>query len=322
MPDWVAAEAETLGIRFVTLVSQESAAVAEQLAAVRAKGYLLNWPEHGPYVSGTLADAAAGSLTIVTYMGQSPDPWFYTDNMDLTALHERGILTTTTPDPGQSPVAECAVAFLLALELNLVPANAARKAGTPYPTPTSRKGLSGSVLGIVGMGYIGRRVAELAAACGMRITYFSRSRHPEVEQTLGATFAGLPELFAGADYVSLHLPGSALGLIDADVLSHANGIGLINTTSLGRVVDPEALLHALEQGWVRKVALEGRYAEPYDQRLRSFGDDRVLLMPPYTSYETPRSTRVGWQSYLASLTALLNGDRVPYQIGGAGSSAT
>jgi hypothetical protein len=48
--------------------------------------------------------------------------------------------------------------------------------------------------------------------------------------------------------------------------------------------------------------------------------DRVLLMPPYTSYETPRSTRVGWQSYLASLAALLNGQAVPYQIGGAGSN--
>jgi hypothetical protein len=73
---------------------------------------------------------------------------------------------------------------------------------------------------------------------------------------------------------------------------------------------------------VRKVALEGRYAEPYDQRLRSFGDDRVLLMPPYTSYETPRSIRAGWQSYLASLAALLNGEDVPHQIGGAGSSGT
>lgn len=313
VPDWVVAEAGALGARFVTLESSEPGAVAGQLAAVRPAGYLLNWPDLGPYLTGELADAA-GALRIVSYLGQSPEPDFYRPYLELDALRERGIVLTTTPDP-ESPVAECALGLLLALELDLVPANAARKSGTGYPTPTHRAGLVDRGLGIVGMGAIGRRMAGLATACGMRIGYTSRSRHPEVERALGATYRELPALFATADYVSLHVPaGPGTGLIDAGVLSHARGVSLVNTTSLGRVVDPEALLHALDRGWVRKLAMEGRYAEPYDERLRAYGDDRVLLMPPYTSYATPRSERVGWRAYLASLTAVVNGDPVPHQI--------
>jgi len=315
VPGWVVAEAAGLGVRFEGL--DRDASVARQLAARRPEGYLLNWPDLGPYLDGELADAAE-QLAIVTYLGQSPEPAFYTDSMDVAALQDRGIVTTHAPDAGHNPVAECAMAFLLALELDLVPANTARKAGSSYPSPVRRHGLSGATLGIVGMGPIGRRVAELAAAHGMRIVYFSRTRRPEVEQALGADFRALPELFATAGYVSVHVPaGPGMGLIDEEVLACADGIGLINTTSIAQVIEPEALLLALERGWVRKVALEGRYAEPYDSRLRAYGDDRVLLMPPYTSYDTPRSAEAGWRSYLSSLAALVNGLPVPHQLGRA-----
>lgn len=301
-------------MEFVTLDPLDAASVRAQLAAVRPHGYLLNWPDLGPFVSGELADAAE-RLVIVTYCGQSLEPSFYVDNLDLAALRDRGIVVTTAPG-AEFAVAESALAFLFAFELGVVPANTARKRDRASAVGTGRRpGLVGSTLGIVGMGAIGQRVAELATACGMQVRYASRTRRPALEDDLGATYHRLSELFASCDHVSVHLPmGPGEGAIDSDVLAHARGVTLVNTTSIAPVIDPEALLLALEQGWVARFAMEGRYREPYDRRLRAYGDDRVLLRPPYSSYDTPFAEHVGWRRYLESLAALRDGADVPHQL--------
>ena len=215
-------------------------------------------------------------------------------------------------------VAESALGFLLAFELGLVQRNAARKsdpAAGDLPA-LRRRGLVGSTLGIVGMGRIGQRVAELAVGFGMTVRYFSRTRKPDAERELGASFHELSELVATCDSISLHLPmGSAEGPIDAHVLSHASELTLINTTSIATLVEPDALLEALDCGRVAQFGLEGSYPPPYDERLRRYGDDRVLLLPPYSSYDTPYGDRLGWQSYLDTLAAVVQGEDVPYRIG-------
>jgi lactate dehydrogenase-like 2-hydroxyacid dehydrogenase len=317
IPHWVVLRAGGLGISFACLGTLEPAEVARRLSEMRPNGYLMNWPDIGPYLGADLL-AAAPDLRIVTYMGQSPDAHFYTDYMDLDGLRERGILATTTPDTGDHPVAETTMALLLAMELDLLPASTARKAGAKDPPPRVRKGLSGSTLGIVGMGRIGRRVAELAVAFGMQVSYFSRTRNQAVEERLSARFLELDELFACSDYVTLHVPAGAEEVIDGRVLVRAGGVGLINTTSLAQVVEPDALIQALQEGRVRTFAMEGRYPEPYDSRLRSFDDRRVILLSPYGSYLTPRSIDAGWGSYLDSLEALIAGRDVPHQIRTAG----
>lgn len=313
VPYWVVLRAGALGIRFECLRSLDPAAIARQLAEVRPSAYLMNSPEIGPFLSAELI-AQAPDLRLVTYMGQSPDASFYTHYMDLAALAERGVPATTTPDTGDHPVAETAMGLLLALELDLSSASSSRKAGAQDHPPRRRKGLSGSTLGVVGMGRIGRRVAEVAVAFGMKVSYFSRTRNQELEQRLSARFLELEELFACADYVSLHVPAGAEELIDEQVLARADGIGLVNTTSMANVIEPQALIQALNDGRVRTFAMEGRYPEPHDSQLRAFPDDRVLLLPPYGSYLTPRSIDASWRSYLESLEALIAGNEVPHQI--------
>lgn len=309
VPTWVHEAAERLGVRLLPL---EPGDVAEQLRVARPGGYLINHPDNGPYLSSDLIDAA-GYLKLVTYLGQSAEPAAYTDFMDLEALRARGIPVTYAPSDTSS-VAESAMALVLALELGLVPHNAARKADTPLDVRT-RRGLYGSVLGIVGMGRIGRRVTALASSLGMQVGYYSRTRRREVEAEFNARFIDLPDLMLSAHYVSLHTPpGVSDGLIDAKLLARASGIGLVNTTSIPRVVDPEALLLALDRGWVAKAAIEGRYAEPYDTRLRSYGDEQVLLLPPYTSWDTEHDHRVGWTAYLETVAAVIEGRAVPYQL--------
>ena len=239
VPDWVIEAAGDLGVRFVVLSPLDADAVHAQLEDLRPNAYLLTWPDLGPFVGKEFADAA-GDLRLVTYAGQSPESAFYTSNLDVAALQQRGIPLTTMPG-AHLAVAEAALGFLLAFELDLVQRNAARKAdpaAIDLP-PRRRRGLVGSTLGIVGMGRIGWRVAELAVGCGMAVRYYSRTRKPEVEREFGASFHELPGLVATCDSVSLHLPmGSAEGAIDAHVLSHASELTLVNTSSIATLVEP------------------------------------------------------------------------------------
>jgi phosphoglycerate dehydrogenase-like enzyme len=341
LPDWVIEQGERLGVVLTAPRTDDVLApdvIAEELVELGADGYLMNGPGpgsrrtmpaertgrdpgqvtvrkppgYGPYVSGELLDAAGG-LRLVSYLGQSTEPAAYASFADLGALRERGIPFTHAPAVPSS-VAEGAMALLLALNLGVSPANATRKAGEPSADRT-RHGLRGSTLGIVGMGQIGRQVAELATAFGMRVQYFSRTRRPDIEVALGARYTELPELFATAGSVSLHTPpGASEGLITKELLAHADGIDLIDTTSIARVVEPAALLCALERGWVARAAIEGAYPEPYDERIRAFGDDRVLLLPPYTSWNTEQDRRAGWVAYLETLSALLDNRPLPYRL--------
>lgn len=72
VPDWVIEAADELGVRFVVLTPLEADAVLSQLADLRPHGYLLTWPDLGPFVGEELVDAA-GELQLVTYAGQSPE---------------------------------------------------------------------------------------------------------------------------------------------------------------------------------------------------------------------------------------------------------
>jgi D-3-phosphoglycerate dehydrogenase / 2-oxoglutarate reductase len=312
IPTWVTKQAKGLGIRFSTLTLPDKH-LATRLGEIQPVGYLMNGPpEYGPYFDAALADAAP-NLQIVTYFGQSLEPSEYDAFLDVHGLNKRGITVTTTPGATES-VAEGTIALLLALNLNLLQHNSARKANQDLPIHT-RNGLYGSRLGVVGMGQIGSRVAEVAHTMGMEILYCSRSRKMSVERDVDARSVDLPTLFAECEFVSVHTPSSVTeGLIDDEVLAHAQGITLVNTTSATRIVDPEALLKALDDGRVARAAIEGRYTEPYDSQLRAFGDDRVLLLPPYTSWDTEQSWEIGWQCYLETLRAWTAGEPIPYQL--------
>jgi phosphoglycerate dehydrogenase-like enzyme len=92
------------------------------------------------------------------------------------------------------------------------------------------------------------------------------------------------------------------------VLSRARGISLVNNTADPRIVEPQALLDALHAGRVRHAAVEGCYPEPYQQALRDLGDERVLLLPPYTSWgNPPREQDRTWQQQLETYRAFLAG---------------
>ena len=82
----------------------------------------------------------------------------------------------------------------------------------------------------------------------------------------------------------------------------------------GRETEPAALLEALGRGWVGRVAIEGRYPEPWDTCIRRYDDERVLLLPPCASWDTVRARQLGWERYLESLRALRDGRDVGHRL--------
>jgi lactate dehydrogenase-like 2-hydroxyacid dehydrogenase len=307
-PEWAARRAAANGIELVPLGVDDA---APRLAQLRPAAYVMNDPDYGPYLSADLADAARG-LAIVVYHGQTRTAADYEPFMDVAGLRKRGIVLSTGPGTATGAVSEATLAILLALNLDLVAMNAACKGGDAF-LPEPRRPLRGSVLGIVGLGSIGQRVARLASAFGMRIVYASRTRRYDLEDELGAELLEVGDLFERSHYVSIHTPvGTTEGLIGREVLSRARGIILVNTAS-PPIVEPEALLEAIEHGWVRRAAVDGRYAEPYRSRLNALPDDRFVALP-FVSWWTTDARDRAWEACLESLVALKDGRDVPYQI--------
>lgn len=151
------------------------------------------------------------------------------------------------------------------------------KAGlTPSGDPKGR------VLGIVGLGSIGRYVARKAAVFGMRVHYYNRRRlAPEVERELGVTYYGdLHELLGSADVISLHTPLNAqtTGLISRKEFAAMKDGAILVNTARGAVVDEEALIQALESGKVARAGLDVFPAEP---KINEYfmKSDKVVLQP-------------------------------------------
>jgi phosphoglycerate dehydrogenase-like enzyme len=152
------------------------------------------------------------------------------------------------------------------------------------------RSLNGSTIGIVGLGEIGREIASRAAAFGMNILYFQRTRLPPgEEETLRVSYRPLDALLAQSDWVVPQIPGdrSTRHLIGREQLSLMKpGACLINV-SRADVVERDALIEALRSGRLGGFALDPLYEEPgrHDDELLAF--DNVVLTPHMAG--SPRS---------------------------------
>ena len=225
------------------------------------------------------------------------------NNIDVAACLERGVAVEVQRRRVNVAVAEQAMALMLALAkrvpaLNgLVTEAALRQAGYD-PTPFDRRytgnsnfaritglrTLASSVLGIVGMGEIGREISLRAAAFGMTVLYHQRSRiNPLEEAALKARYVGLDELMAAADFITPALPlnPSTRGLIGRAQLHRMKPGAMLVNVARGELVDHDALVEALESGQLGGFALDVGYKEPAppDERLLAFKDGNVILMP-------------------------------------------
>jgi D-3-phosphoglycerate dehydrogenase len=204
------------------------------------------------------------------------------ENVDLEAARRLGIVVTSTPEAPVDAVAELTLAGILSLLRKLPQMDQALRAGHWRKQMGSL--LTGKTVGLVGLGRIGRRLAELLAP--FRVRLLAHDIRPPLEWALerGIQMVGLEHLLASADVVSLHATrergaGYLLGRGELGLLKP--GAILVNTAR-GGLVDEEALAQALERGALAGAYLDTFEREPYSGPLLRLPN--VLLTPHVGSY--------------------------------------
>lgn len=222
-------------------------------------------------VSGELI-ARLPALEIISIFGVGYD------GVDLQAAKARGIAVTNTPDILNDDVADLALALMLGIARQLVPADRHVRSGawSQGPLELGRK-MSGARLGLVGMGRIGQRIARRAAAFDMRIGYTCRNARTDVPWR---HYPDAATLAADSDFLVVITPGGAgtRKLIGAEVLQALGPQGILVNVARGSVVDEMALVEALERGAIAGAALDVFENEPHvPERLLALPN--VLLAP-------------------------------------------
>src|SRR5215218_8808957 len=190
------------------------------------------------------------------------------DNVDLEAAARRGVAVTNTPGVLDDATADLTLALILAATRRLAEGDRLIRAGRAWAWGMSfmlGSGLRGKLLGIVGLGGIGWRVAERARAFGMEIAYHSRHPAPdEVVAELGAERLPLDRLLARADVLSLHCPltPETHHLIGIKELESMKPSAVLVNAARGPLVDEGALADALAAGEIAAAALDVYEREP------------------------------------------------------------
>jgi glyoxylate reductase len=189
------------------------------------------------------------------------------DNVDLDACRRRRVVVTNTPGVLTEATAELALALTMAAARRMSDAERDLRAGRWQGwDPAAYRGpeIHGSTVGVVGLGRIGARYAELVHALGASIVYSARSAKPEAERLLEARRLELDQLLAASDIVSLHLPAGpeTQGMIGARELDLIGSAGVLVNTARGSLVDEGALAAALTEGRLGAAGLDVYEDEP------------------------------------------------------------
>lgn len=198
------------------------------------------------------------------------------DNVDKEACEELGVKLYNTPNAPVDSVAELTVTIMLDMLKNVSNMNCDLKAGE-WNKMTGFM-LKGKRVGIVGMGRIGRRVAELLGAFGAEISYTDVR-----DMRNGYLYMEKADLLEWADIVTIHASGCGEGsyIIGAEDIQKMKTTAFLVNTSRGRFVNEDALYEALKAKRIQGAALDVFGEEPYQGRLREL--DNIVLTPHISS---------------------------------------
>jgi D-3-phosphoglycerate dehydrogenase len=187
------------------------------------------------------------------------------DNIDINAASARGIEVVNSPESLVEAVSEHVVGMMLAMARRLPQASSSTLAGGWEKENMTGAELSGRTLGVVGLGRIGRRVAEIARVLGMTILgYDIVEISPDLLESIGCKVTDLDTLFSSSDFITLHVPLSpeTVRMVDTRRLSLMKKTAFIVNASRGGVIDEAALASALSEGLLAGAALDVFEKEP------------------------------------------------------------
>lgn len=197
------------------------------------------------------------------------------DNLDRFALQQRGIPVVYAPGLNANAVAELCLLYMLAHSRRLLAADRATRTGDWRRTDFVGKELRGKVVGIIGLGKTGSRLATLCQSLGCQVLTTDYSSDQNIPQV------PLPELLAQADFLSLHVPLTPateclMGEKELALMKHS---AVLINSSRGEVVDEDALYRALQTKSIAAAALDVRRREPTAASDRFHLLSNVILTP-------------------------------------------
>ncbi|HSE95173.1 MAG TPA: D-2-hydroxyacid dehydrogenase family protein [Methylomirabilota bacterium] len=242
---------------------------AELLARLVPARVLIPIRERTPITAARLA--ALPDLRLISMTGTG------VASLDVAAATAGGVVITNTPGASASAVVELTFGLAIAC-LRRIPAidGAIRQGEWPEVLGTE---LHGRILGVVGLGEIGRRVAGVGRAFGMDVLAWSRRLTPEAAAVVGARAVPLAEVMAAADVVSVHVRANAesLGLVSRELIGRMKPGAILINTARASVVDEDALHAALAAGRLGGAGLDVFGEEPLPREHRWAALDNVVL---------------------------------------------
>jgi len=264
-----------------------------------------------PRVDGALMDRAP-HLKVVSNHGVG------VDHIDCDAARTRGILVGNTPGCLDAATADMTMALLLAAARNVVSGDRfARSPAFTHYDPSFMIGyeVSGSTLGIIGLGRIGKQVARRARAFDMKILYHNRNRDEAAERELGVTHVPLDQLLAESDFVTLNCPltPQTTNLIGRRELALMKPTAILVNVARGGVVDHDALLAALKTRRIAAAALDVTSPEPLP-RNHPLLELENLVIAPHLGSAANRTRRRMEEMTVLNLKAALAGEPLPWRV--------
>jgi phosphoglycerate dehydrogenase-like enzyme len=230
-------------------------------------------------------------------------------SFDLEAAKERNVVVCGTPGTG-NPTAGIAIGLMLELTRRIGYENARMKSAEQWQT-TIGHDLEGQTLGVVGLGKLGSRVAQIAKAFGMKVVAWSQNLTPEKCREAGVDYASKEDLLRQSDFVTIHLILSprTRGLIGAKDIGLMKPTAYLINTSRGPIIDEAALLAALREKRIAGAGLDVFDIEPLplDHPLR--GLDNVVLTP-HLGYVSVQNYRAYFAGVVEDIRGWIDGKPV------------
>jgi glyoxylate reductase len=296
----------------VQLRTDDVAMTQEELAAAMKTADVLV-PTITDKIDAGLIGQAGPQLKLIANYGAG------VDNIDVATARERGVLVSNTPGVLTEDTADMAMGLILAITRRIPEGLAAMQTDKWQGwSPTALLGgrIGGRRLGILGMGRIGRAVAQRASAFGMQVHYHNRRRlRREIEDELQATYwESLDQMVARMDVISINCPHtpSTFHLMNARRLKLMKPSAVIVNTSRGEVIDENALARMLRDGAIAGAGLDvyekGTKVHP---RLREMSN--VVLLPHMGSATSESRIEMG-EKVIINIKTFQDGHRPPDQV--------
>ena len=236
------------------------------------------------------------------------------NNIDVAYALQKGLTVANTPDPVTAPTANLALGLMIDAARRVTECDrklrTLRKAMKVGVLENLGVNITGKVLGIIGMGRIGKALAKRANACGMEVIYHNRRQlYIEEETRLNVTYVSKEELLERADFVSLNAPYTpeTYHIIGAEELKRMKNSAILINTARGPLVDEAALVEALKSGEIRGAGLD--VFEDGDYPMEELLEMDNVVLTPHIGTQTTETRILMARTVCNNVIGFLEGDR-------------